>query len=105
MDTLFPAERHRRPRILAPATPAPPVARRAAARAWLDTERANLVAAAQMGENGWPGHAIRLAATLFSATSTTAAIIAEAVAINTSARRAARQHRATGPTKPPRWPA
>ena len=36
MDTLFPAERHRRPRIPRPATPVPPLADPAAARDWLD---------------------------------------------------------------------
>jgi DNA-binding SARP family transcriptional activator/Tfp pilus assembly protein PilF len=66
MDTLHPAERHRRPRIPAPATPAPPVTDPAAARAWLDAERANLVAvAAQAADHGWPAHATRLSATLY----------------------------------------
>ena len=38
----------------------------AAARAWLDAERANLVAVtAHAAGHGWPGHATRLAATLF----------------------------------------
>jgi tetratricopeptide (TPR) repeat protein len=66
MDALHPAERHRRPRIPAPATPAPPLASSAAARVWLDTERANLVAvAAHTAEHGWPGYTTRLALALF----------------------------------------
>ena len=65
MDTLFPAERHRRPRIPQPGTPVPPLADPAAAREWLDRERATLVAAAgHAAAHGWPGHATRLAATL-----------------------------------------
>jgi hypothetical protein len=66
MDTLFPAEHHRRPRIPTPATPLPPVSAAAAARAWLDAERAGLVAvAAYTAGHGWPEHTTRLAATLF----------------------------------------
>jgi DNA-binding SARP family transcriptional activator len=61
MDVLYPAERHRRPRVPRPATPVPPLPDPAAARDWLDTERATLVAAAG---HGWPGHAAGLAATL-----------------------------------------
>jgi tetratricopeptide (TPR) repeat protein len=65
MDTLFPAERHRRPRIPPPATPAPALAGAAEARAWLDGNLANLAAtAAYAADRGWPGHAIRLSATL-----------------------------------------
>jgi DNA-binding SARP family transcriptional activator/tetratricopeptide (TPR) repeat protein len=65
MDTLYPAERHRRPRIPRPATPVPPLADPAAARDWLDGERAALVAAAgHTAAHGWPGHATGLAATL-----------------------------------------
>ena len=96
MDTLYPAERHRRPRIPAPATPAPPVTDPDAARAWLDAERATLVAvAAHAAEHGWPGHATRLAATLFRYLDT-AGHYAEAVTIHTNARRAARAHRRPG---------
>ena len=40
MDTVFPAERHRRPRIPPPPRPVPPLTDPAAARAWLDAERA-----------------------------------------------------------------
>jgi len=66
MDTLVPAEAHRRPRISAPATPSPPVAGLAAARAWLDAERATLATvSAHTASHGWPGYAIRLATTLY----------------------------------------
>jgi DNA-binding SARP family transcriptional activator/Flp pilus assembly protein TadD len=66
MDTLFPAERDRRPRIASSATPAPEVATPGAAREWLDAQRAGLVVvAAYTAENGWPAHATRLAAVLF----------------------------------------
>jgi tetratricopeptide (TPR) repeat protein len=66
MDALYPAERHRRPRIPRPATPVPPLPDPAAAREWLDRERAALVAAAgHTAARGWPGHATQLAATLF----------------------------------------
>jgi DNA-binding SARP family transcriptional activator len=67
MDTLFPAGRHLRPRIPRPATQVPPLADPAAAREWLDGERAALVAAAaHTAAHGWPGHATRLAAILAS---------------------------------------
>ena len=65
MDTLFPAERHRRPCIPRPDTPVPPLADPAAARQWLDAQRAALVAVAgHAAARDWPGHAIRLSATL-----------------------------------------
>lgn len=65
VDTLFPAERHRRPRIPRPDTPVPPLADPAAARAWLDGERPALVTAAgHAAAHGWPAHVTRLAATL-----------------------------------------
>src|SRR6266508_2400100 len=65
MDTLHPAEQHRRPRVAEPAVPTPPVAEPGPARAWLDTERTNLVAAAVHAAEGWPDHTTGLAATLF----------------------------------------
>ncbi len=65
MDTLYPAERHRRPRIGRPATPVPPVTSSAAARDWLDAERATLVAiTGHAAGHGWPAHAVRLSAAL-----------------------------------------
>jgi tetratricopeptide (TPR) repeat protein/DNA-binding SARP family transcriptional activator len=67
MDTLFPAERHRRPHIPRPATPVPPLTDPAAAREWLNRERVILVATAMhTAAHDWPGHATRLAATLAS---------------------------------------
>jgi tetratricopeptide (TPR) repeat protein/transcriptional regulator with XRE-family HTH domain len=67
MDILFPAEADHRPSVPRPADCAvPEFDHPAGARAWLDTERANLVAtAAHAAVYGWPGHATRLAATLF----------------------------------------
>jgi DNA-binding SARP family transcriptional activator/uncharacterized protein HemY len=65
MDTLFPADRNRHPRIPCPATPVPPLADPAVAREWLDGERAALAAAAgHTAAHDWPGHATRLATTL-----------------------------------------
>ena len=64
-DSLFPAEHHRYPRIPLPATPVPPLADSAAARQWLDGERAALTAAAgHTADHGWPGHTTQLAAAL-----------------------------------------
>jgi DNA-binding SARP family transcriptional activator/tetratricopeptide (TPR) repeat protein len=65
MDTLFPAERDRRPRIPPAATPAPRLADLDAARVWLDTELASLVAVTAHAANyGWPEQITKLAATL-----------------------------------------
>jgi DNA-binding SARP family transcriptional activator/tetratricopeptide (TPR) repeat protein len=65
MDILFPAECHRRPRVQLPVIGVPPLTGQAAARAWLDAERASLVAVtAHAAGGGWPDHATRLAATL-----------------------------------------
>jgi tetratricopeptide (TPR) repeat protein len=64
MDRLVPAERHHRP---APPVGAavPEFADLAAARAWLRTELATLVAvAAYTARHGWPRHTIQLADTL-----------------------------------------
>ena len=91
MDTLYPAERHRRPRIPPAATPAPPVTDPAAARAWLDTERANLVAiTAHAATHGWPAHATQLADTLFRYLAA-GSHFQEAITIYTHARTTARQ--------------
>lgn len=46
VDTLYPAEAGQRPRVPRPGTPSPEVGEADAARAWLDAERANLVAVA-----------------------------------------------------------
>ena len=66
MDTLAPAERHRRPLIPPPATPLPPMRTPDAASRWLNDERATLVAVAEhTATRGWPGHTTRLSAVLF----------------------------------------
>ncbi len=92
MDTLLPAEAGRRPSIPTPADCAlPRLENRAAARAWLDTERANLVAVAMYSPaHGWPDHATRLAATLFRYLDA-GGHFAEAVIIHGHARSAAAQ--------------
>jgi DNA-binding SARP family transcriptional activator len=62
---LFPADPDQ-PAPPRPAGPVPPVTSPAAALAWLDAQRATLVAvAAHAADHGWPGHAIGLAATIF----------------------------------------
>jgi DNA-binding SARP family transcriptional activator len=66
MDILFPAEAHRRPRIAATAAVVTELRGEADARAWLDTERPNLVAmVAHCADHGWPRQATNLARTLF----------------------------------------
>ncbi|WP_128381410.1 AfsR/SARP family transcriptional regulator [Streptomyces cavernae] len=66
MDALYPAERHHRPAVTAPAHIAPVAGDPAAARAWLDTERPTLTAiCAVAAERGSPRHAVLLAAVLF----------------------------------------
>jgi tetratricopeptide (TPR) repeat protein len=90
MDTLYPGERHRRPRIAAPASAVPPLAEVAAARTWLEAERANLIAVvAYAADYGWPGHAIQLAATVFRYLDL-AGHYPEAVSITAHGRRAAK---------------
>ncbi len=91
MDVLVPAERDRRPRVARPATPVPQVAGPAGARAWLDTERAALVAVAgHTATCGWPGHATRLSAILRRYVET-GGHYTDAVTIHTHARQAARE--------------
>jgi len=66
MDVLVPAERAYRPRLGPVATPAPELATTAQARDWLDVERPALVAVVRhTAAQGSPGHATRLAATLY----------------------------------------
>jgi DNA-binding SARP family transcriptional activator/tetratricopeptide (TPR) repeat protein len=90
MDTAVPAERNRRPRIPPPATPIPPMGSPAAAQAWLDGERATLVAAAYTAVRGWPDHAARLSAILWRYIET-GGHYTDAVTVHTGAVRAARQ--------------
>ena len=90
MDSLYPAERHRRPRIARPESPVPSLADPAAARAWLDTERDNLVAVATYtAACGWLGHTTRLAAILARYLDT-GGHYPEAITIHSCACRAAR---------------
>ncbi|MEU8814625.1 tetratricopeptide repeat protein [Actinoplanes sp. NPDC048796] len=66
MDVLHPVEAHRRPRIATSGILTAKPADAGAARHWLDTERATLVAVvAHMAADGWPGHATGLARILF----------------------------------------
>jgi tetratricopeptide (TPR) repeat protein len=66
MNTLYPADAHRRPRIAPAATPAPDLTDPDTAVAWLDTDRPTLVAvAAHTAVHGWPSHTTRLSGTLF----------------------------------------
>jgi tetratricopeptide (TPR) repeat protein len=89
--TLFPTEVNARLSIPAPAALAPPVADPAAARAWLDAQRPNLVAAvAYTAAHGWPSHATRLASASHSYLDT-GGHYPEAIVINTQARSAACQ--------------
>ncbi len=91
MDTLAPAEQHWRPRIASPGTPSPLVVDDRAARAWLDTERASLVAAtSHAAAHGWPDVANRLAVTLFRYLDS-GGYFPEASVVHDQARRAARQ--------------
>ncbi len=89
-ETLFPAERHRpyigRSADVISVIPADP----AAARAWLDGERANLVAVvSHAAEHNWPGHAAGLAAILHRYLDK-GGYYTEAAIIHNCARRAAR---------------
>ncbi|BCY13378.1 tetratricopeptide repeat protein [Actinoplanes sp. L3-i22] len=64
MDVLYPAERGRRPRVPRPATASAPL-RNSTALAWLDAERANLVATAvHAAEHGQQWYPVRLALVL-----------------------------------------
>ncbi|MGH3694905.1 MAG: ATP-binding protein [Pseudonocardiaceae bacterium] len=90
MDTLVPAEQHRRPRIPPPATPTPPTPDPATALAWLDAERVTLTAVSAFGATyGWPGHTTRLAMTL-SRYLAVGGHIADGLTIHTYALRVAR---------------
>ncbi|MFC9392023.1 tetratricopeptide repeat protein [Streptomyces sp. NPDC057027] len=65
IDHLYPEGRNRRPRIPAPDTPTSPPRDEAEAVAWLDVERANLMATGQYAaEHDMHPHTTRLAATL-----------------------------------------
>ncbi|MDI6105978.1 tetratricopeptide repeat protein [Actinoplanes sp. NEAU-A12] len=66
MDALYPAEKHRRPRIPPAGNLTPTLGSAANARSWLDTERPTLVAvAAHTAKHGWPHHTTGLTTTLY----------------------------------------
>jgi DNA-binding SARP family transcriptional activator len=66
MDILYPAEAHVRPSVPPSGTVVPAMPGEAAARAWLDRERANLVAVVvHCAGHGWAAHAKGLAGTVY----------------------------------------
>jgi tetratricopeptide (TPR) repeat protein len=66
MDLVFPAETYRRPRVRAAIAAGSVTGDEESARAWLNRERANLVAVTvHAASHGWPRHATYLAATLY----------------------------------------
>jgi tetratricopeptide (TPR) repeat protein/transcriptional regulator with XRE-family HTH domain len=89
--TAFPSE-NRYPRRTAPgpAIHPRPLADPAVARAWLDSERANLVAVVGTARHGWPDHSLDLATVLFRYLEN-CNHYPEAQSIYTQARGAARQ--------------
>jgi tetratricopeptide (TPR) repeat protein len=65
MDVLCADEHHQRPEVPRPDSVLPPVTEVPAARAWLETEQANLLAsAAYAAGGGWPRYTATLAETL-----------------------------------------
>ncbi len=89
MDALLPAERDLRPRLTPQSAPLPvPAQDPLAARAWLDTERANLVAVARLAVHHWPEQACQLSAILHRYLDK-GSHFDEAALIHDSARRAA----------------
>jgi tetratricopeptide (TPR) repeat protein len=90
MNILYPADYHRRPPIPSSPTTIPPMTGPTAARDWLDTERATLVAiAAYTASHGWPDHTVLLAPTIYSYFDT-GAHYPDAITIHSHARHAAR---------------
>jgi tetratricopeptide (TPR) repeat protein/DNA-binding XRE family transcriptional regulator len=90
MDLAFPAEGHRRPKITPSKAQPPAFGSEAEAVAWLDAERASLVAVAVFAaDHGWPGHAIAMAALLHRYLDTSAQF-ADAILVYDNALGAAR---------------
>jgi DNA-binding SARP family transcriptional activator/tetratricopeptide (TPR) repeat protein len=90
MNALYPRERSQVGQIPRPEAAVQPVSDPATARRWLDGERGTLTAVAvYAADHGWPGHATGLARILLRYLDT-GSHYAEAVAIHTSARQAAR---------------
>jgi tetratricopeptide (TPR) repeat protein len=91
MDCLHPAGHDLRPDPPQTLTPVPEFDDPAAARGWLDAELPTLVsAAAHTASNGWPGHTIGLATTLFRYF--WGGYFSEGLAIGAHALAAAREH-------------
>ena len=89
MDTLYPADQQQRPRLPPPVAVGLLAGDPVAARAWLDAERAALVAVTgHTAARGWPRHAILLAATIYNYFDT-GAYYPDAVVIHNHARNAA----------------
>ncbi|MEV4176345.1 BTAD domain-containing putative transcriptional regulator [Nonomuraea sp. NPDC049709] len=66
MDAVAPYEKHRRPHIDPIAAPRQDFASEGEALAWLDAERANLLAVAEYAaRHGWPTHTCRISAILW----------------------------------------
>ncbi|MBL7260378.1 tetratricopeptide repeat protein [Paractinoplanes lichenicola] len=89
MDALHPAEKHRRPVLDPHDVRGPDLSDPKAALHWLDTERATLVATClHAARHGWPAHAVRLAATLYTYLDN-GGYPADAIAVHSEARHAA----------------
>ncbi|MBB4694845.1 tetratricopeptide repeat protein [Paractinoplanes abujensis] len=89
MDALHPAEKHRRPVLDPRDVRGPELSDPKAALHWLETERATLVATClHAARNGWPAHAVRLAATLYTYLDN-GGYPADAIAVHSEARYAA----------------
>lgn len=91
MDTLYPAEQHRRARVRRPQSPIPPVGDAGGAQGWLDRERANLAAlVSHAATHDRPAQAVRLTLTLLRYLES-GGHYPEAVAMHEHAVRAAQQ--------------
>ncbi|MDG4786595.1 tetratricopeptide repeat protein [Micromonospora sp. WMMD1102] len=91
IDTLYPAERHRRAPVDRPPVAPPPMPDPQVARGWLDAERPALVATAvRAAERGRSSHAVRLTLTLLRYLES-GGYFAEAERMHTHALAAARQ--------------
>jgi tetratricopeptide (TPR) repeat protein len=90
MDAIHPAETNRRPRITPPATQTLTLDSPGSARAWLDTERPNLIAVGTYtATKGWPAHSMRLSATLMRYINATHPV--DALVLHSHARHAGRE--------------
>jgi tetratricopeptide (TPR) repeat protein len=90
VGVLYPGWRDRLPHAPEPGTPVPMISAPAAARAWLESQRPNLIAATvHATDNGWPAHATRLSSVLFIYLYT-GAYSSEAFTVHSAAHRVAR---------------